>query len=194
MSFSIDSKSTDVYPHEQNHNNADAENEISTAINNDRVPLETSSVNILKRITENNQGLITSLILFLLQLVNMTDRYIVSSVLLEVEAFFQVSKSTAGLLQTVFLLSYMAFSPLNGYLGDRINRKYLLIASILLWMISTIGGSLVGSKFFYLFVLSRCLFGIATASFETIAVPIIGDRHLLNIFIYYLNWIIYFNI
>lgn len=132
-----------------------------------------------KRTIESHQGLITALILFFLQLINIADRYIVSSVLADVQAFFQVSNSTAGLLQTIFLLSYMAFSPLNGYLGDRINRKYLLITSILLWMTSTIGGSLVNHNRFYLFALSRCLFGIATASFETIAVPIIGDRFIL---------------
>jgi MFS family permease len=49
---------------------------------------------------------------------------------------------------------------------------------IFVWMASSILGSLVGSKQFYLFVLSRCAFGIATASFETIALPILGDTFL----------------
>lgn len=134
------------------------------------------SKNCFKQTTQNYQGVITTLILFSLCLLNISDRYIIGSVLTDVQAYFNVSKSTAGLLQTIFLLFYMAFSPLNGYLGDRINRKYMLITSLVLWMTSTIGGSFAGSKQFYLFVLSRCLFGIATASFETIAVPIIGDR------------------
>ena len=69
----------------------------------------------------------------------------------------------------------MSFSPLNGYLGDRINRKYLLITGIVIWLVSTIGGSLVTSNLFGLFVLTRCLFGVATASFEIIAIPILGD-------------------
>ena len=69
----------------------------------------------------------------------------------------------------------MAFSPLNGYLGDRINRKYLLVSSISIWLISVIAGSYMNKNMFGLFVFFRCLFGVATASFETIAVPILGD-------------------
>ncbi|CAF1004581.1 unnamed protein product [Brachionus calyciflorus] len=125
---------------------------------------------------ETYQNYITAFIICSLNLLNVTDRYVVSSVLIDVQHYFQVDKSTAGLLQTAFLLCYMAFSPLNGYLGDRINRKYLLVFSLVLWISSTLLGSYVPADKFYLFVLSRCLFGVATASFETIAVPIIGDR------------------
>lgn len=130
----------------------------------------------LTNFKNSNQGFITSLILFLMQVLNMTDRYVVSSVLIDVQNFFHVSMSVSGLLQTMFLLSYMLFSPLNGYLGDRINRKYLLILSSILWFFSILGGSFLDRSNFILFVLSRCLFGMATASFETLAVPIIGDR------------------
>ena len=138
------------------------------------------SSNCVKRCIVSNKNLIISIVLFLMNLINVTDRYVVSSVLIDIESYFNVSKSTAGLLQTSFLLVYMTFSPLNGYLGDRMNRKYLLIVSILVWLVSTIGGSLVTSKQFYLFLLSRCLFGVATASFETICVPIIGDAFVNN--------------
>lgn len=131
--------------------------------------------NFLKRIIHSNQGVIIGFILFMLNLINNTDRYVVSSVLIDIQKYYGISKSTAGLLQTVFLLTYMSFSPLNGYLGDRINRKYLLITGIVIWLVSTIGGSLVTSNLFGLFVLTRCLFGVATASFEIIAIPILGD-------------------
>lgn len=152
------------------------ENEKNVKINEVIEP--NTNKNCLQKVCENNQGLVTTFILFSLAFLNVADRYIVSSVLLDVQAYYQVSKSTAGLLQTIFLLFYMAFAPLNGYLGDRINRKYLLVTSILIWITSTIGGSFVDHKHFFLFVLSRCLFGIATASFETIGVPIIGDRSI----------------
>ncbi len=105
------------------------------------------------------QGVIITFIIFMLNLINNTDRYVVSSVLTDIELYFDITKSTAGLLQTAFLLTYMSFSPLNGYLGDRINRKYLLTTGILIWLVSTIGGSFISSDQFTLFVLSRCLFG-----------------------------------
>jgi MFS family permease len=123
-----------------------------------------------------NQGVITCIILGTLSVVNITDRYVVGSVLIDIENFFDVTKSTAGLLQTFFLLSYMAFSTPFGYLGDRINRKYLIITSILIWIVATFSGSFTNEKQFHYFVLSRCLFGVATASFETISTPILGDR------------------
>lgn len=137
--------------------------------------------NFLKQIVHSNQGVIIGFILFMMNLINNTDRYVVSSVLIDIEKYFNISKSTAGLLQTVFLLTYMSFSPLNGYLGDRINRKYLLITSIVIWLVSTIGGSLVTADLFWLFVLTRCLFGVATASFEIIAIPILGDAFKNNL-------------
>lgn len=125
---------------------------------------------------ERNQGLITALILFVLAILNMADRYIISSVLIEVQIYFKISKSASGLLQTVYLLSFMAFSPISGYLGDRLNRKYILIASCLIWVTSVVAGSYIPSNHFAIFLVSRIVFGFSSALFETIAVPIIGDR------------------
>ncbi len=133
---------------------------------------------IQKTWKQRHQGKITAFVLFLMSVLNVTDRYTVSSALIDIEVYFNITKSTGGLLQTAFLLVYMAFSLPNGYLGDRINRKYILCVGLVIWMASSILGSLVGSQQFYLFVLSRCAFGIATASFETIAVPILGDTFL----------------
>lgn len=152
---------------------------INPTINNDSSNSTSFKLKYLKFIL-NYQTYFTAFILCSMNVINVTDRYIVSSVLIDVQNYFQVSKSTAGLLQTAFLLCYMSFSPLNGYLGDRINRKYLLIFSIIIWITSTTTGSLVSPNQFILFVLSRCLFGVATASFEVIAIPIIGDRFANN--------------
>ena len=122
-----------------------------------------------------NQKIIIPFLLAVLQILNNTDRYVVSSVLIDIQAYFNIEKSTAGLLQTIFLLTYLAISPPPGYLGDRINRKYILCAGMCIWLVSTIGGSFVGSNLFVLFVFSRVLFGVATAFFEIIAMPILAD-------------------
>ena len=131
-----------------------------------------------KKICSTHQGKITTFIMFLMNIINVVDRYTIGSALIEIEYYFDISKSTGGLLQTAFLLVYMAFSLPCGYLGDRINRKYMLVGGILIWLTSSISGSFVNEEQFFLFVLSRCLYGVATASFQTIAIPILGDRFL----------------
>lgn len=124
----------------------------------------------------SRQALLTALILCSMNLINNADRYIISSVLIDIQTYFDVSKSTAGLLQTVYLVFYMLASPLAGYAGDRINRVRLLLIGIVVWMSSTILGSLCERDQFWLFVTSRCLFGLATGIFGPVCVPILGDR------------------
>ena len=46
-----------------------------------------------------------------------------------------------GLLQTAFIVSYMLFSPVFGYLGDRFTRKYIISGGILAWAACTLLGS-----------------------------------------------------
>lgn len=46
-----------------------------------------------------------------------------------------------GLLQTIFIVSYMLLSPVFGYLGDRYTRKYIITIGIILWSLFTLLGS-----------------------------------------------------
>lgn len=52
-----------------------------------------------------------------------------------IQSYFDIqdNNSAAGLLQTVFICSYMVLAPVFGYLGDRYRRKYLMAAGILVW-------------------------------------------------------------
>ena len=49
----------------------------------------------------------------------------------------------SGLLQTVFICSYMLLAPLFGYLGDRYSRKAIIIFGISFWSFMTFAGSFV---------------------------------------------------
>ena len=59
----------------------------------------------------------------------------VSGLLNDIQKYFgiQNNNSAAGLLQTVFICSYMVLAPVFGYLGDRYRRKYLMAVGILIW-------------------------------------------------------------
>ena len=45
------------------------------------------------------------------------DRFTIVGVLSAVQQEFEIGQTKAALLQTVFLVSYMALSPIVGYLG-----------------------------------------------------------------------------
>ncbi|CAF0865140.1 unnamed protein product [Adineta ricciae] len=97
------------------------------------------------------------------------------SVLELVQEYFHVNDKQAGLLQTVFVCSYMALAPLFGYLGDRFSRKIMIILGVSLWSMTTVAGSFVPPNLFWLFVLLRSLVGVGEASYSCVAPTIIAD-------------------
>ncbi|TRZ06437.1 hypothetical protein HGM15179_020670 [Zosterops borbonicus] len=64
-------------------------------------------------------------------------------VLPEVEDYFGIGDSSSGLLQTVFISSYLVLAPLFGFLGDRHSRKRLLALGLGLWSGVTLATSFV---------------------------------------------------
>ncbi|GAB1602518.1 hypothetical protein Ahia01_000531100 [Argonauta hians] len=114
-------------------------------------------------------------ILFAINLLNYMDRYTIAGVLHSVQDYYGISNTSLGLLQTAFIVSYMVFSPIFGYLGDRYCRKYIMSCGIFFWSCLTLAGSFVGSQWFGLFLLLRALVGIGEATYSTIAPTIIAD-------------------
>ncbi|UYV64685.1 SPNS3 [Cordylochernes scorpioides] len=99
-----------------------------------------------------------------------------TGVLPEVKYYYNnLSDSSAGLLQTAFVISYMLTAPLFGYMGDRMSRKMIIIGGIIFWSITTLLGSFVPPNYFWLFLLLRALVGVGEASYSTIAPTIIAD-------------------
>ncbi|XP_068600260.1 sphingosine-1-phosphate transporter SPNS2-like [Brachionichthys hirsutus] len=108
------------------------------------------------------------------------DRYTVVGVLQEIKRHYGVSDSGLGLLQTVFICSFMVAAPIFGYLGDRFNRKVILSCGIFFWSVVTLSSSFISQEHFWLFVLSRGLVGIGESSYSSISPTIIGDLFTNN--------------
>ena len=70
-------------------------------------------------------------------------------VLTDIKHWFDIEDKKAGLLQTVFVCSYMIFAPIFGYLGDRFSRKYVMAVGITIWTITTFAGSQMGQDVSY---------------------------------------------
>jgi MFS family permease len=64
-------------------------------------------------------------------------------VLEKVQDYFNINHGLAGLLQTVFIVSYMILAPIFGYLGDRYSRKFIMIFGLIVWSLTTFGSTLV---------------------------------------------------
>uniref|UniRef100_A0A8D0HM24 Protein spinster homolog 1 n=1 Tax=Sphenodon punctatus TaxID=8508 RepID=A0A8D0HM24_SPHPU len=117
-------------------------------------------------------------VLCFVNLLNYMDRFTVAGVLPDIEKFFEIDDSMSGLLQTVFISSYMVLAPIFGYLGDRYNRKYLMCVGITFWSAVTLGSSFIPKKHFWLLLLTRGMVGVGEASYSTIAPTLIADLFL----------------
>ncbi|TRY99311.1 hypothetical protein DNTS_003999 [Danionella cerebrum] len=114
-------------------------------------------------------------VLCYINLLNYMDRYTIAGVLLSIQKYFEISDSTSGLLQTVFICSFMFLAPVFGYLGDRYDRKIIMLAGLFMWIVTTLGSSFVQKSHFWILVMTRALVGTGEASYSTIAPTVIGD-------------------
>uniref|UniRef100_A0A915CMJ2 Major facilitator superfamily (MFS) profile domain-containing protein n=1 Tax=Ditylenchus dipsaci TaxID=166011 RepID=A0A915CMJ2_9BILA len=102
-------------------------------------------------------GLTCIVILFVVNLLNYMDRYTIAGVLTDIQKYFSINDAMAGLLQTIFIVFFMIFAPLCGFLGDRYNRKILMMCA------------------FLAFCIAERVVGIGEASYSIIAPTLIAD-------------------
>lgn len=124
----------------------------------------------------NTRKYLSVFVLFLINLLNYMDRFTIAGVLLQIKEHFQISNGNAGLLQTVFVIAYMIVAPVFGYLGDRFNRKLVMLFGMVIWSGCTFAASFIDNPdHFMIFLGARALVGIGEASYSTIAPTIIAD-------------------
>ncbi|KAI1884741.1 hypothetical protein AGOR_G00229630 [Albula goreensis] len=123
----------------------------------------------------NRRAVLTVVVLCYVNLLNYMDRFTVAGVLPDIEQFFGIDDSKSGLLQTVFICSYMFLAPIFGYLGDRYNRKLIMCVGISFWAVVTLASSYTPKGYFWVLLLTRGLVGVGEASYSTIAPTIIAD-------------------
>ena len=75
----------------------------------------------------SRQQWLTMAVLVFVNLINYMGRLTLAGVLDLVRQEFDANDARAGILQTAFIISYMLFAPVFGYLGNWYSRKYLSI-------------------------------------------------------------------
>ncbi|XP_062844686.1 protein spinster homolog 3 [Trichomycterus rosablanca] len=138
-------------------------------------PTENQSSSTNTSVVSPRSSYVAVAVLCYVNLLNYMDRYTIAGVLPSLQNYFGISDSTSGLLQTVFICSFMLLAPVFGYLGDRYNRKRIMVAGMVVWIATTLGSSFISKEHFGVLVFMRALVGTGEASYCTIAPTIIGD-------------------
>src|SRR5688500_3993453 len=102
------------------------------------------------------------ILLLAINLFNYVDRQVLAAVEPLIREHFGATQAQMGWLATAFLVSYMVFSPLFGWLGDRTSRWMLVAVGVILWSLAS-GGSGLATSFTVLLV-TRCFVGIGEAA------------------------------
>lgn len=124
----------------------------------------------------NKKNAVVVLILCFVNFINYMDRSTIAGMMEDIkhDQHFNIKSDKAmGLLQTAFVICYMIFAPIFGYLGDRYKRTWIMILGLTLWSLATFIGSFMQN--FWAFLFFRALVGIGEASYSTIAPAIISD-------------------
>jgi MFS family permease len=113
------------------------------------------------------------LVLFLSHLLDSFDRWMLPAVLRPVSDELELTDTQAGWLATLLLVSFALWSPVVGYLADRLRRPRLLAVGIAVWSLATVGTGLARS--YDQLQLARVLVGIGGSTSGVIALAILMD-------------------
>ena len=115
------------------------------------------------------------LILTGLNLFNYLDRFVAVQMAEPLKQFFNLTDHQTGQINTAFMIGYFLTAPVFGYLGDRITRKWLIAAGILVWSVGTVLSGLATG--FVVLLSCRILVGLGEASYATIGPSLISDSY-----------------
>ncbi|KAE9549352.1 hypothetical protein FO519_007427 [Halicephalobus sp. NKZ332] len=127
------------------------------------------------------KGLICVATLCITNLLIFMDRYAIAGVLSEVQDYYDIDDSSAGFLQTVFMVFYLIVAPFSGFLGDRYNRKIIMAVGLIIWMVAVLASTFIPKDYFYFFLFMRGVIGVGDALFGITAPTVIGDLFTGNI-------------
>jgi predicted MFS family arabinose efflux permease len=110
-----------------------------------------------------------------LNLLNYLDRFLPFAVLPALSATLHLSDARSGMLQTLFIVSYILVSPLAGWLGDRSNRFGVAAVGVLVWSAATFASGLAPG--FLALAIARALTGVGEASYVVVTPSLLSDYY-----------------
>lgn len=144
---------------------------------NDRVPVHAAPpISPLDQIARRTAWLIVAL-LVPVALLNYLDRQMLAAMKSSMMADIPdiATRANWGVALGAFKWVYALFSPIGGYVSDRLSRRHVIAASLFVWSIATWCTGHVTS--FNELVMSRAIMGISEAFYIPAALALIVDLH-----------------
>ena len=114
-------------------------------------------------------------LLWVVAVLNYLDRLLVVTMSGPIKSELSIDDSQFGLFTSVFLWVYGFCSPVAGYLADRVGKRPVILASLLIWSVATFATGFV--KSFESLLAARALLGVSEAFYMPAAVALIVDYH-----------------
>jgi MFS family permease len=112
-------------------------------------------------------------LLLAVNLLNYIDRQVLFAVFPLIKIDLNLTDTALGFLGSAFMLSYLLFAPLFGWLGDHWSRTRLASGGLVVWSLAT---ALAGFAPGYRTLLAaRATVGVGEASFGTVSPGLISD-------------------
>jgi MFS family permease len=112
-------------------------------------------------------------LLLAVNLLNYIDRQVLFAVFPLIKIDLSLSDTALGFLGSAFMLSYMLFAPLFGWLGDNWSRTSLASGGLVVWSLATaMSGFAPGYR---TLLAARATVGVGEASFGTVSPGLIAD-------------------
>ncbi len=114
-------------------------------------------------------------LLWVVWLLNYLDRQVVFAIFPLLQSELGLTSVQLGMLGAAFLWVYAAASPVAGYAADRFGRKWIVVASLLIW--STITWATGQARTFHELLGARAVMGLSEACYLPAALALIAVWH-----------------
>jgi MFS family permease len=108
-------------------------------------------------------------------LFNYADRQAIFSVFPLLKAEMHLSDFQLGIVASSFMWVYALGAPFAGMIGDRFNRKHLILGGLIFWSLITIATAL--SRTYWQLVLFRALEGLGETFYYPASMSLLSDYH-----------------
>jgi MFS transporter, Spinster family, sphingosine-1-phosphate transporter len=104
---------------------------------------------------------------------NYFNRHFLSAILGPIKDSLHVSDGELGRIATIFMLGYTLSSPLFGFLGDRFDRKWLIVVGVVVWCAATAGTGF--SQTFFALAACQLVVGLGQSLFSAVSPSLFSD-------------------